>query len=119
MSAFTRHLQQDTQTALLNKLRGSDIFLLVDGGTLNRKRLLNACLGWNGETYFYKSVRVPNLTAMEVRVFVVFSTFKAPSVADCLHIEKVDRGPCSAQGVHFLCGRHSQLTVQKFEQQPF
>lgn len=70
LSVFTRQLQQDTQVALLNKLRGCDIFLLVDGGTLNRKRLLNACLGWNGETYFYKSLRVPNLTAAEVCVFL-------------------------------------------------
>jgi len=52
LSAHVRTLRDSVQSKLYSKLAGRDVFLLVDGGTLNRHRLLNVCVGSNGMSYF-------------------------------------------------------------------
>jgi len=66
LSAHVRTLRDSVQSKLYSKLAGRDVFLLVDGGTLNRHRLLNVCVGSNGMSYFLRSMRVPSLTTDEV-----------------------------------------------------
>jgi hypothetical protein len=48
------------------RLKGKNVFLMVDGGTLTRKRHFNASIGCDGRSYFWKSVRVDSLTTAEV-----------------------------------------------------
>ena len=66
LSHATKVMKQADEAKLMQLLKEKDVFLLVDGGTLNRFKLLNACLGYNGAAYFWKSQRVPCLTAAEV-----------------------------------------------------
>lgn len=66
LSSFTQELKVKTEAKLFSTLRDRDVFLLVDGGTLNRKRLLNVCVGSEGWSYFHRSIRVANLTAEQV-----------------------------------------------------
>ena len=78
-------MKNDLEAKLWRNLKRRDVFLLVDGGTLNRTRLLNVSLGCDGVCYFYRSVRVPNLTTDQVlmqvlvactRVFFFLADFK-------------------------------------------
>ena len=40
-------MKEREEKGLFGKHKGQNVFLLVDGGTINRKRLLNASLGWS------------------------------------------------------------------------
>ena len=46
---------------VLHNLQNKDVSLLLDGGTLIRKRLLNVLIACNENIYFWKSVRVYHL----------------------------------------------------------
>ena len=65
LSSHTKALKDKVERRLLDRLY-EDVFLMVDGGTLNRKRLLNACIGNEGVSYFYRSIRVESLRADQV-----------------------------------------------------
>ena len=66
LSSHTKALKDKVERRLLDRLQDEDVFLMVDGGTLNRKRLLNACIGNEGVSYFYRSIRVESLRADQV-----------------------------------------------------
>jgi hypothetical protein len=54
MSANTQRMQERDEAQLFGEHKKHNVFLMVDGGTLNRKRHLNASLGLAGQTYFHR-----------------------------------------------------------------
>ena len=47
-------------------LKGKYVLLLVDGGTINHKRLINVSLSHEGESYFYESFPVSDTTSAAI-----------------------------------------------------
>ena len=76
LAAATKTLKDKVECMLFSKLKGSNVFMMVDGGTLNRTRLLNISLGHNGQSCFHRTKRMVNLTA--------------PALADALQEEIKD-----------------------------
>lgn len=116
LSVFTRELRDTVQGKLFAMLKGRDVFLLVDGGTLNRKRLLNICIGFQGVSYFHRSIRVPNLTATQV-FFKRSRPFVPPDCATgCGHSSDSHFGPVEGGYLCVLCGCRQRLCLPKGRQ---
>ena len=82
LSCFTKALKDDTEKHFFRLPKDQDVFLCIDGGTLNRRRLLNTCVAFNGSAFFFpQSIRVPNLTATQVCLKSIFfiKVFLPPS----------------------------------------
>lgn len=76
---FNRHalrrrildLAAETKAAMLNASKGSDVFLLADGGTINRLRHVNFSVGTNRGTYFLKSLRMDKVDSAALKEVIL------------------------------------------------
>lgn len=64
-------LAKDTKHKLFEMNAGRDVFLMADGGTINRKRHVNISFAVSGGTYFLKSVRMDRVDAAALKTLFI------------------------------------------------
>ena len=60
---LSRKMRKDAYESMI----GKSVLLLIDGGTINRRTLLNICIACGPQTFFWKSLRVGSLCALTVK----------------------------------------------------
>ena len=67
LSSECERLSNNMRSAAYESMRGKSVLVLLDGGTINRRTLLNVCLACGRQILFWKSLRVATLSADVVK----------------------------------------------------
>lgn len=68
LSRRTIELADKTREKLFSSNKNKYVYLMIDGGTLNRTRHLNISIGVDHQCFFFKSIRMQRMTAIDIEV---------------------------------------------------